>query len=364
MSGIITKMRQQPAWIALLIFVLLCLWIASGSIAADSKESAKPSDEPPLPRVRVATMFADQVSRDITLYGRTEPDRMATLRAEVKGQVIELFFTEGQRVVKGQKLVAIDANDLVQRLNSAKASLKQRQIELKGARSLGKQGYQSEANLAQADANVEEAKAQLESLQLAIDNTIISAPFDGVVNEQFVEIGDLLKDGDKIVSLVDLDPLVISADVTETHIGQLAIGSPAKGRMVTGKTLEGQIRFISSMSNIGTNTFKIEVEVANPDNMFMAGMSTELSIPLEQIWAIKITPAVMALDEAGNLGVKTLVDQHVKFVPIDMVKSDSEGVWLAGLGQQATVITLGHGYVRDGDKVDVVEETQGLQASK
>lgn len=361
MSEIITKMRQQPAWIALLIFVLLCLWIASGSIAADSEESADKSVETALPRVRVATMNADQVSRDITLYGRTEPDRISTLRAEVKGQVVELFFKEGQTVSKGQKLVEIDANDLLQRLSSAKASLKQREIELKGARSLGKQGYQSEANLAQADANVEEAKAQLESLKLAIENTIISAPFDGVVNEQFIEVGDLLKDGDKIVSLVDLNPLVISADVTETHIGQLAIGSSAIGRTVTGQTLEGQIRFISSMSNPGTNTFKIEVEVENSENKFIAGMSTELSIPLEQIWAIKITPAVMALDEAGNLGVKTLVNQHVKFVPIDMVKSDSDGVWLAGLGQQATVITLGHGFVRDGDKVNAV---QGSQASK
>lgn len=364
MSGIITKMRQQPAWIALLIFVILCLWIASGSFAADPENQGSKAADITLPKVRTSILNADQVSRDITLYGRTEPDRMATLRAELKGQVIELFFTEGQQVKKGQKLVAIDANDLTQRLSSAKASLRQREIELKGARSLGKKGYQSEANLAQAEANVESAKAELEGLQLALDNTTIEAPFDGIVNEQFVEIGDLLKDGDKIVTVVDLDPLVISADVTETHIGQLRLGSQANGRMVTGKHVEGQIRFISSMSNMGTNTFKIEVEVDNSDQKLMAGMSTELSIPLEQTWAIKITPAVMALDESGNLGVKTLVDNRVKFVPIDMIKSDSEGVWLAGLGEQSEVITLGHGFVRDGDQVEVVNTAQGTQVSK
>ena len=61
----------------------------------------------------------------------------------------------------------------------------------------------------------------------------------------------------------------------------------------------------------------------------------------------------MALDEQGNLGVKTVVNEQVKFVPIDIVKSDSQGVWLSGMGQQAEVIILGHGFVRDGDKVEV-----------
>jgi multidrug efflux system membrane fusion protein len=86
----------------------------------------------------------------------------------------------------------------------------------------------------------------------------------------------------------------------------------------------------------------------------MAGMSTELALPLETTWAMRISPAVMALDEQGNLGVKTVVDEHVKFVPIDIVKSDSQGVWLSGMGQQAEIITIGHGFVKDGDKVEVV----------
>jgi multidrug efflux system membrane fusion protein len=71
----------------------------------------------------------------------------------------------------------------------------------------------------------------------------------------------------------------------------------------------------------------------------------------------------MALDEQGNLGVKTVVDQHVKFVPIDIVKSDSQGVWLSGMGQQADIITLGHGFVRDGDKVEVVRADESSTSS-
>jgi multidrug efflux system membrane fusion protein len=169
-----------------------------------------------------------------------------------------------------------------------------------------------------------------------------------------VEVGDFLKEGDNIAILVDLDPLVITANVTEINVQALKTQQQATGRMVSGDMLQGKIRYISSISEPGTNTFKIEVEVPNPDFSQMAGMSTELALPLETTWAMRISPAVMALDEQGNLGVKTVVDEHVKFVPIDIVKSDSQGVWLSGMGQQADIITLGHGFVRDGDKVEVV----------
>jgi multidrug efflux system membrane fusion protein len=207
------------------------------------------------------------------------------------------------------------------------------------------------------------AKADVVSFELAVFKSEIIAPFDGIINRRFVEVGDFLKEGDNIATLVDLDPLVIAANVTEINVQALKTQQLATGRMVSGDTLQGRIRYISSISEPGTNTFKIEVEVPNPDYTQMAGMSTELALPLETTWAMRISPAVMALDEQGNLGVKTVVNEHVKFVPIDIVKSDSQGVWLSGMGQQADIITLGHGFVRDGDKVDVVKVAEAKNSS-
>jgi multidrug efflux system membrane fusion protein len=361
MAFTINKLRQQPAWIALIIFIALCLWVASGMLKAqDENDSAKSKiSEIPLVKVTVEHVIADEVIREINLYGRTEPDRIATLRSEVKGLVKEVFVQEGERVSKGQKIISLEKSDVVSRLQSAKATLKQREVELKGAQSLKAQGYQSQTALAQATANLEMAKADMVSYQLAVFKSQIIAPFDGIINERFVEVGDFLKDGDNIAILVDLDPLVITANVTEVNVLGLKTQQQATGRMVSGDMLQGKIRYISSISEPGTNTFKIEVEVPNPDFTQMAGISTELALPLEKTWAMRISPAVMALDEQGNLGVKTVVDEHVKFVPIDIVKSDSQGVWLSGMGQQADIITLGHGFVRDGDKVEVVRTDEG-----
>ncbi|MBL4631459.1 MAG: efflux RND transporter periplasmic adaptor subunit [Paraglaciecola sp.] len=365
MAFSINKLRQQPAWMALIIFIALCLWVASGMLQADNEQHQSGQKNTPVTLVKVTVkhVVAEQVTREINLYGRTEPDRVATLRAEVKGLVTQVHVQQGDRVSKGQKIISLENDDVVSRLQSAKATLTLREVELKGAQSLKAQGYQSRTALAQATANLEMAKADMQSYAIAVSKSQIVAPFDGIINERFVEIGDFLKDGDKVVMLVDLDPLVIIANVTELNVQALKIQQQATGRMVSGELLQGKIRYISSISELGTNTFKIEVEVPNPDFRLMAGMSTELILPLETTWAMRISPAVMALDEQGNLGVKTVVDKQVKFVPIDIVKSDSQGVWLSGMGQQVDIITLGHGFVRDGDKVEVERNDEGSNAS-
>ncbi len=365
MTLIINKLRQQPAWIALILFIALCLWVASGMLKAQNENDSSnhKSAEIPLVKVTVEHIIADKVTREISLYGRTEPDRLATLRSEVKGLVKEVHVQEGERVSQGQKIISLEKSDIVSRLQSAKATLKQREVELKGAQALKEQGYQSQTALAQATANLEMAKADMVTYELAVFKSKIIAPFDGIINERFVEVGDFLKMGDNIAILVDLDPLVIAANVTEINVQALKTQQQASGRMVSGDMLQGKIRYISSISEPGTNTFKIEVEVPNPDYTHIAGMSTELALPLETTWAMRISPAAMALDEQGNLGVKTVVDNHVRFVPIDIVKSDSQGVWLSGMGQQADIITLGHGFVRDGDKVDVVRVDEAKNAT-
>lgn len=82
-----------------------------------------------------------------------------------------------------------------------------------------------------------------------------------------------------------------------------------------------------------------------------------MGLELETKMAVKITPAMLALDEEGNLGVKTLEQEDViKFVPIQIVKAEQDGVWLSGLGDKVDIVTTGQGFVRDGDRVIAVRQ--------
>lgn len=81
-----------------------------------------------------------------------------------------------------------------------------------------------------------------------------------------------------------------------------------------------------------------------------------MDLILDKQSAIKVTPSMLALDEIGNLGIKTLVaDNKVAFAPIAIVKVEPDGVWLGGLGEQVDVITVGQGFVRNGDTVIPVD---------
>ncbi|WP_019027346.1 efflux RND transporter periplasmic adaptor subunit [Colwellia piezophila] len=352
-------LAQRPYLIAAFITLVLVLWMASGPSTAEQQSVLKAqlpnhNSKPMIAQVKVETRFGQQIHKTIELYGRTEPDRVTTLKAEVRGKIVEVLAKRGSRVIKGQVIVKIALNDLPAQLKRSQALLTQRDVEYQGAMKLNKQGYQGKVHLAQSYAALEAVKAEINKLELDIANTIIRAPFPGVLNTRYVEVGDYVASGDDIAMIADLDPLIVRAHVTEQQIQQLSVGQMAQVTLLNGEEAQGQLRYIASVGNDATNTFKIEVAIDNKDGKLLAGLSSELTIALAKISAIKISPALLALDEHGNIGVKSVKDSMVQFTPIEIIKSDSDGIWLTGLGAQVDIIVLGQGFVRAGDKVEAI----------
>ncbi|WP_298441532.1 efflux RND transporter periplasmic adaptor subunit [uncultured Ferrimonas sp.] len=350
-------MSRNPLMVALLMSIALVLWLASGVVWP----SEEPNSDEPAPRadaieavaVTAKRMQAQPVQREVILYGRTQPDRMATLRAEVRGRITAVLLERGAQVEAGQALMTLHQRDLPQQLARAQSLLTQQTLDYNGAKKLAKQGLQGELQLAQAKAALVSAEAEVTRLKLDLEHTTIRAPFTGVLNERFVEVGDYLGVGDKVAMVADLDPLVVNAEVTEVDVVSLQVGQTANATFIGDGDRSGKLRYISSLSSEGTNTFRIEVALANPDGKLRAGKSAELQLPLEQRNAIYITPALLALDEQGNLGVKAVEGNLVKFYPIEVVKADGDGIWTGGMPDDVTVITVGQAFVRDGDPINV-----------
>lgn len=352
-------LSQRPYIIAAFITLILVLWMASGPTSAEQKSAMReklPShDEKQVKaQVKVETRHGQNIHKTIELYGRTEPDRITTLKAEVRGKITQVMAKRGSKVTKGQIIAKIAQNDLPAQLTRSQALLTQREVEYQGALKLNEQGYQGKVHLAQSYAALEAVKAEIQKLEIDIANTVIKAPFTGVLNTRYVEVGDYVASGDDIAMIADLDPLIVRAHVTEQQISQLSIGQAAQVSLLNGQQAQGTLRYIASVGNDATNTFKIEVAIDNKQANLLAGLSSELTIELAQMSAIKISPALLALDERGNIGVKSVKESIVYFTPINIIKSESDGIWLTGLGEQADIITLGQGFVRAGDKVEAI----------
>jgi multidrug efflux system membrane fusion protein len=351
----------RPYWVSLFIALILVLWMGSGYPyvpAPDeaAEQASEPSSQPKVTRVQARKFQAQPIEQSLDLYGRSEAYRQSVVGAEVSGRIIEWLAQPGAAVKKDQPLARLAANDRGAQLERAKALLEQREIEYEGAKALNRKGFQGKAALAQARSQLVDAQSAVKRLQLELKNTQILAPFDGIFSDNLAEVGDFLGVGDPILTFVDRSKLLIAADVSERDISHLKLGQNADVHLVTGESVTGTLNFIASVSNLATNTFRVEVLIDNPDAQMKAGVSAELHFPLGVRDAIKVTPAVLAIADDGTLGVKSVVQGHVVFHKTELLRSDSDGAWLGGFSGEVTVITLGQGFVREGDPVEVVWE--------
>ena len=135
------------------------------------------------------------------------------------------------------------------------------------------------------------------------------------------------------------------------------MGAQGRARLVSGARVDGTLRFIASVADPATRTFRIELQVDNPDGRIPDGVTAEIHVPLQRLSAHLVSPAILTLDDAGRLGVKTLTDEGlVGFSPVEVLETGPDGVWLDGLPPVVTFITVGQDFVQIGQKVRAVEE--------
>jgi len=114
---------------------------------------------------------------------------------------------------------------------------------------------------------------------------------------------------------------------------------------------------VAPVAHEATRTFEVELEVDNSEGQLRAGGTAELRIPAERVLAHHVSPSLLTLDDAGNVGIKIINDAgKVEFVVADIALSSADGVWIAGLPSTATIITVGQGFVAAGSVVNAVPE--------
>ncbi len=357
-------LRKRPWIISLFLLVALAAWLASGTINGTAANSTQESQQKPHQKdtssaaitVRVRQLHPEPMERAIELYGTTQPNRSVTLRAETAGRISKILAPRGKAVKAGEVLLKIAMNDRQQELDHLNALLKQKQLEYDGTRSLNNKGFQGKIHLAETRAALKEIQARIAQLRRDMENTRIKAPFDGILLERRVEIGDYVSIGSDLATIVDLDPLVVRAHITQHDIAELQNGAAVWVTTTHNHSYQGHIRYIASVSDPDTNTFLVEAAIANPDHHLLGGLSVSLRIPLEQIEAIHISPALLALNDAGVIGIKWVKDHVVQFTPVDVVRSDSNGAWVQGLGDSIDIITVGQAFVREGETVETRPE--------
>ena len=345
------------------IALAIAVWLLSGQqdkeAAASGSAVPQPVAEEVRTSVRIRTQTAEEVTRIITVNGKTAPARSVEINAETAGRVVSVGVDRGNRLDRGEVIVRLDKRDREARLAQAQATVKQRELEFEAREKLKGESYVSESQLQEAAALLEAARAELARAELDITHMTIRAPFDGALQDRMVEIGDYVKIGDPVATFVDDRKLIVSADVSEFDAHHVNKGNAGSARLATGQLVEGTIRYVAPVADEGTRTFRVELEVDNSTGEYRGGMTAQLMLTAETIFAHKISPSLLTLDDEGNIGIKTVNELgQVEFFAADIAMSSSEGVWIAGLPHTASIITVGQGFVNSGAIVNSVPEVE------
>lgn len=346
--------------IAIGMLVALVLWIASGYVTNDNEPTPVTQGQPEretLMKVRVRTFDISEVTSVVFVQGQLEPWRSVMLRAETSGTVDEVNVDSGHRVKRDDVLVQLSMEDREVRLARARAQLAQSKADLEASERLFKKKMQSENIVRAARANVAVAEAELAAIKMEIERTSIRAPFDGVVEKRHAYQGVLMERGDSVISVVDDSRLKATAQVPQQNVGSLRIGQAVKISLITGERAKGTLTFISRLADEGTRSYRIEVEVPNPELALVSGLSAELELPTGQASGHYLSPSLLTLHDDGRLGVMAVDEtEQAKFYPVSIIRSEDGGVWVSGLPQQVRLVTFGQGFIQSGEKVIPVEE--------
>ena len=355
------QIEQRPWILALLVSLAVIIWLLSGLTNEDEvfvtqqvTTGTGEQAEGPV-RVQVKTQAAEMVVRTISLYGQTAPARTVDLNTETDGRVISIGAERGERVSKGQVILRLDLRDRQARLEQARASVNEHETAYQAQLKLQSEGYVSDTQIAETLAKLGTAKAELTRAKLDLGYMVMRAPFDGVLQDRNIELGGFVRAGDIVGTFVDNTSIVVSGTIAEKDARYIALNETGKAVLATGQRITGRIRYISPVADRSTRTFAVELEVPNPDGTLPAGVTAEIELPGGEALAHKVSPSLLTLDSDGNLGLK-IVDElnRVVFYPIELTRSESDGVWVTGLPTNANIITVGQGYVSDGQQVEPV----------
>lgn len=366
------KKSKYPSLLAGGIVIAVSLWMLSGlgsepaTLPATDNSAANGSEDgESLVSVRVQTLQAHDITRQVVLSAHTEPNRAVEIKAEAEGVVTRIETERGQAVAASAVLFTLDERDRQARLHEAEALVQQRELQLQALENLSERQFSTEVQIAEARAQLESARASEALIALEIRNITIRAPFTGILSERSVEIGDFVRVGDSVAEFVDLDPLIIAGEVNEREVSALGVGGTGKAIVGAGVELEGRIRYLAPLANANTRSFLVELAVPNPDGAILAGASARLQLQGNDMRVHTISAGLLSLADDGTVGVKVIDDGNtVRFYPVEVVGSTQDGMHVSGLPETVRLITVGQGFVTEGQRVkpttvEAVETGQG-----
>lgn len=302
-------MTKKNTQLYLLGMTLSVLFLLPGTLMAIEQSAATPVPQMrPIPTAPVIT-FADSQSRNFP--GTVRASSRVDLAFNVSGQIIEAHLSEGTKVKKGDILARLDQRDFQHSYDAAKANALRLKKEFDRVKRLKKKQVVSQAEYDSAKSAHDMAQAELEIRKKALEDTILRAPFDGVIAKRYVQNYAHIKAKANIVSFKDISTIEVVVQVPERFVAQTS-QDKVQSILVSfdadkSARYPGTLKEYSLQSDPITRTYEAVVAVQPPKSLnIFPGMTATVTVKVSADEQYAATAMPM-------------------FVPIEAVFADGKG---------------------------------------
>jgi RND family efflux transporter MFP subunit len=305
-----------------------------------------------LPKVKVQQAVERNVEQSYELTATVQPEVKNNISPSSPGRIREIFVKVGSHVVKGQKLVQMDAVNL----STTETQIENMRRMYKRTKELFAVGGASQQELDNAKLQVDVAENNLKNLT---ENTALLSPVTGIVTAKNYDNGDMSTIQQPILTVMQINPVKIVVNVSESFYSQVKLGMPVevKFEVLQSSHFEGRVSLIYPTIDEKTRTFGVELKLNNPGLKILPGMFARAKFEFGEAKRVLIPDlAIVKQTGSGTRFVYVLNGSKVELKQVELGRRfDSEVEILSGLSATEKVVVSGQSKLNDGCEVKVVE---------
>ncbi len=335
--------------------------------------------------VEIITVDVGDLIQSVNYNGDIEAEYEVKVFSKIPDRIEKFYVDEGDFVRKGNPIAKIIATTIEQSVRQTEAALvasKAQEANLKveyerakrlySENAMSKQQYDAiQTQYEAAQAQVEQAQASLASARSQLDDALVTASISGIIGKRYDDEGDMANPAQPLVTIVQMDRVKITFDVTEVDLGKIKIGQNAviKVKSYPDQQFKGKVVKVSPVLDPLTRMAEVEVLIDNADHLLKPGMFAQVEVTTGKIEQKIIVPRFAAI-ESTTLedinGEDQVVKNYFVFVvdsnkaiqrELDVIYANHKYLAVnSGIEVGEKLVTLGQNLLRDGSPIMIVNE--------
>jgi membrane fusion protein (multidrug efflux system) len=331
--------------------------VGCGADVQSNELSAAETADTRIPVIAAASQ-AGEVKAFVRGTAVLEAREATQIVAEAAGLVTSVSVEEGDQVQKGQILATLDTERAQLELARARAELARLEGVYQRHKEMVKLDMATQESLEQFEAEFRQQRAALELAELSLDKANIRAPYDGVITERLIKVGQQVQNFDATFGIADFTELEAVMNVSERDSARLAAGHRVAMSFLAlpDDTVEGHVKRVSPVVDAATGTVRVTVAIDNDRGQLRPGMLAELAAQYEQRNARALIPSEAIVLNGDRQSVFVIEDGIARRVPVatGLVEGDQIEI-TAGLDAGQLVVVAGQNRLDEGSPVALVD---------